>query len=106
MPLTEDQKICLDCGICCRYLTLIQGTKNKEVYQETIQFYANWGCVVLKYDDGVHFEVAIPYPCRYLNDNKCIIYEERPSICRKMNKNMKSNSAFLKRNCKLGDKSE
>ena len=98
MPLTQDQETCLDCKTCCKFLVQIQACKDKALYNDTVQFYSNWGCVVLKYDDGVRFEVAIPYPCRYLTSDGCRVYEERPKICR--NNEVNKRGAFFKRNCK------
>jgi len=101
MPLTEQQKTCLDCRVCCKYLVMNAGYEKLKDYQENMQFLANWGNVILSYGDNKHFEVAIPYPCKFLREDGCAIYEERPEVCR--NNDIDKRGAFFKRNCKLGE---
>lgn len=45
---------CVRCGECCRHIDLVEGLKHLQV-------------------NGI---------CKYLIENQCLIYEERPDLCR------------------------
>ncbi len=45
---------CVSCGECCRYIDIIEGLKDLHI-------------------NGV---------CKFLVDDKCSIYDKRPSLCR------------------------
>ena len=66
---------CKRCGECCRVLDLhitapAEDSENDEFYK------------IRGFDISDGFEIRIPHVCQHLVDNDCIIYENRPRVCR------------------------
>lgn len=74
--------VCTDCGNCCKVISpTVSQTDIKRISsflqiseEEFIETY-------LKTDDTNEYEMNA-LPCPFLKDNKCSIYEIRPTVCR------------------------
>ena len=61
---------CAKCDAkCCNYSKFIVRLTDEEVESG-------------KFDDAIAWQRYIPLPCVYLKNNKCSIYEHRPTVCR------------------------
>ncbi|NIT59709.1 MAG: hypothetical protein GWN00_26860 [Aliifodinibius sp.] len=70
-----------------------------ENIKDKVEFYSQWGSLVLQYGDGKTIECITYNPCRWLSDNGCAIYGIRPTVCKKFDG--RTASVFLQKNCKL-----
>jgi len=75
-------KSCIDCQVCCHYLTIPVGKFDKDY----IEFYKNFGLDMLE-DDRVYLFV-VPCSCQYITKEGCSIYENRPKVCRQQQPDM------------------
>ncbi len=73
---------CEQCGQCCLIHTIGVRVTRQEVEQlaqrehlSTSEYSTN----ILQYGDTF----IIPQPCRYLVNNRCIVHDIKPSVCRK-----------------------
>jgi uncharacterized protein len=79
----DDLVECLACARCCTYVGIGIDSPHRPKYATDVLWYLYHGGVYV-YRDGdgdwsVHFESR----CRNLaNDNKCLVYDNRPHICR------------------------
>jgi len=67
---------CMMCGDCCRYLSYIIPVD--EPGQDWIRLH---GATIEVWGDGLL--VKVPAVCDALVDNRCMIYETRPEVCRR-----------------------
>ena len=82
-PLTaEDQKICLSCMECCKWLGFVITPTGEQNIDELIQMYRWRGCEVKHVIDNQIFLVA-PSKCQHLTVLGCSIYHTRPAWCRR-----------------------
>ncbi len=67
---------------CCRYITVqIDAPKDKRDLEEIAWWLGHHHVSVYVESRRWHLEVRVP--CKYLSDeNLCIIYDHRPSVCR------------------------
>jgi len=72
----EEEISCENCNAaCCRYIELdVKGLTNDR--RKWLAFHN------IFYDD-VSQKLIIPLKCLYLKNNKCLIYDKRPNVCRK-----------------------
>ncbi|MFH1210152.1 MAG: YkgJ family cysteine cluster protein [archaeon] len=79
----ENQKLCGNCSLCCKYITLLIDTPvDKKDVDETIWFLLHEGIsVYITKDNQWHVEVKTM--CKELDkQERCDSYQERPLICR------------------------
>ena len=79
----EQQKICIKCGECCRWMTFTLNIPEAKRRQKFIEFYKVRECVVKIEEEQT--VVMIPHICPHLKDDGCDIYEDRPIACREYN---------------------
>ena len=95
MPnLTPEQRVCVGCQECCKYLTFIVGEGVIKAYREV---YEARGCVIrtiegstpssirvpsVKESTSFSFALRVPSVCPHLTEHGCDIYEGRPKHCR------------------------
>lgn len=79
MPLSEENRICLECRKCCEDLLIETAYLNSD--SEAAAFYRARGFKVRKGPAGkLVFEMTLP--CPKLTDSGCGIYRRRPRVCR------------------------
>lgn len=67
-----------DCAACCKFLIL---QVNPQYKSKDIRRWIESHGIELKEKDGGLF-AYIPIPCTALDGTKCLIYEDRPEVCR------------------------
>lgn len=73
---------CENCNQCCKHVVVeIDTPKNKDDYNEILWFLCHENMWVYV-DEDSDWNLEIKSPCKYLKDNRCSIYEERPETCR------------------------
>ena len=78
---------CEECNAeCCRYVTAdIDAPKDKDAWDE-IRWYVMHENVYVYQDNDGEWHVEFRTPCKNLGvDNKCLIYDKRPLVCRDHN---------------------
>jgi Fe-S-cluster containining protein len=96
MPnLTPEQRICVGCQECCRYLTFIIGEDIVNLYSE---IYKVRGCTIRRMPGSLSYALRVPSVCPHLTEHGCDIYEERPQHCREYDGTM---DPFMQDLCKL-----
>lgn len=80
MPnLTPEQRVCVGCQECCRYLTFIVGEDIVNLYSE---IYTVRGCTIRRMSGSPSYALRVPSVCPHLTERGCDIYETRPQHCR------------------------
>ena len=92
----EAQKICINCQLCCRYVTFTIAYYVPQQAVELKEYYEARGFEVKFHSDCI--EVMIKSFCPNLRDWGCAIYSERPALCRQYDGR---NDPLLKNRCKL-----
>ncbi len=70
MNLTaEQQKICIECGECCRWMTFTLDVIEAKRRQKFIEFYKARGCTIKTSTGDV--VVMIPHICPHLKEDGC-----------------------------------
>jgi Fe-S-cluster containining protein len=79
---------CMECQMCCRTLIVpvAAGEKSQARSRRSFLIFADtWGFKMLKW--GKKMYMAFENPCQHIDSEKgCLIYEKRPFICRKFEK--------------------
>ena len=79
--MRTEQEMCSDCGGFCCHSTFMGYPKSKRKDKEyaflTMRSNNTW----VEIDDGQRYFILYQ-PCPNLKNGKCIIYEDRPLICR------------------------
>ena len=76
---------CRKCpAICCHNLALAIGRPVNRTELEDLKWQLHFSTVKV-YIHGHHWYQWIKGTCRYLKNNRCTIYEDRPERCRKHN---------------------
>jgi len=84
MLIKQKNNVCLSCLECCKNISLPMNYKGKVNHHHYEEFAKTRNIKLVKVkDDKIYF--LIPYPCPYLTDEGCSVYEDRPSICRMYN---------------------
>ncbi|MBF0217644.1 MAG: YkgJ family cysteine cluster protein [Candidatus Omnitrophica bacterium] len=75
--------ICVNCDAkCCRYFVMDLKTPRSNEDFDKIRWYLAHENVVVYVDKGKWY-LDIKNRCRYIGaDNKCVIYDTRPGVCR------------------------
>lgn len=96
MPsLTPEQRVCVGCQECCRYLTFIVGEDIIDLYSE---IYKARGCTIRRVPNSKSYSLRVPSVCPHLTEHGCDIYEERPQHCREYDG---TKDPFMQDLCKL-----
>ncbi|RLC88837.1 MAG: hypothetical protein DRJ03_00950 [Chloroflexi bacterium] len=74
--MTPEQKICVECQECCKWLVFYLDKETLAFYKEV---YETRGCEI---NANALFVNA---PCQHLTKDGCAIYEHRPIYCRTYN---------------------
>jgi Fe-S-cluster containining protein len=84
-PIDEKQRLCLECLECCHYLEFGINLPRWIDYGAISHFYETRGCKTKLVSKGKLREVFIlvPYRCPHLSPTGCLIYKDRPEVCRK-----------------------
>lgn len=77
--LTPEQRVCVECQECCRYLTFIV---NQDVIERHREIYEARGCVIRQITGNPTFALRVPSVCQHLQPYGCDIYETRPQECK------------------------
>ena len=77
--LTHEQRVCIECQECCKYLTFIVGP---DVIKRHREIYEARGCVIRTMRDSNSFALRVPSVCQHLTEHGCDIYEDRPQECK------------------------
>jgi len=72
-----DSETCIECQECCNWLTFILPSLS----DDQKDFYERRGCRIVDQRDG-GYGVMVPSHCQYLGFAGCIIYNDRPGLCR------------------------
>jgi Fe-S-cluster containining protein len=77
--VTESDR-CAECGSCCKYIELdfAIGIFTLEKAKDIIKWLALHNVMY----DSKRDKLLFPLKCLMLQNNRCIIYETRPQICR------------------------
>lgn len=78
--LTPEQRVCVGCQECCRYLTFIV---SEDIIKQYSEIYTTRGCKIrsVKYSKS-SYSLRVPSLCPHLQDWGCDIYEQRPLHCK------------------------
>lgn len=84
--MKKNTKSCEGCnGACCRYVSVeIDVPEELKDFEEIKWFVIHKGVYVYVDEDDCWY-IEFSTPCRYLENNKCSIYEKRPNICKEYN---------------------
>ena len=94
MTKEEKEKICMECGECCKQIgILVDSTQNN--------FLAAWGWKLRPITGTPAMSATILHPCQHYVNNRCDIYETRPIFCREY---WACDDPALKHLCKLPSK--
>lgn len=75
---TPNQKACLSCMECCKYITFTVHSRNVD---SDVKMYRLKGCIVTAVY-GSDIFLVVPAKCKNLTKKGCSIYESRPQECR------------------------
>jgi Fe-S-cluster containining protein len=77
------QPPCRECNsLCCRHIALeIDAPKSKADF-DNIRWYLMHEKVRVGIDHSGEWLLEVPLVCRYLKNNGCAVYKNRPDICR------------------------
>lgn len=77
---------CFNCnGLCCRSVTLPLETDITKDEIRWLKYHNNIKIKRFKIKNKTYFDIEIKTECKYLKNNRCPIYKNRPAICRKYN---------------------
>jgi len=80
MPYSNEQKVCMKCQECCRWLTFILSAETAITLQE---FYEVRGCKIKDVPGNPKAKaVMVPTICPNITPWGCDIYQRRPRACR------------------------
>jgi Fe-S-cluster containining protein len=66
---------CSKCGACCKHMVLYIGNQDGNFdFQRWLKYHG------VNYKNGY---VDIPIKCKYLVNNRCMIYNRRPEMCKR-----------------------
>ena len=68
---------------CCRYVAIVLDTPRSKSDFENIRWFVSHENIAVHKDKDGDWLVEFVTPCKYLNDQLCSIYENRPEVCRK-----------------------
>lgn len=83
--LSKDRNLCSECeGLCCKYIAFPIDTPETRKDFDDIRWYLCHKGITVFLEDGQWY-VCVSNECRHLckDTKKCLIYEERPQICKK-----------------------
>lgn len=98
--MTPDQKTCIACQECCKWLTFIL---TNQTFEENWEAYEARGCLGIKVEGENFTGVMVPTVCQHLSALGCGIYETRPKQCRDYDGRT---DPFMQHKCKLSRKVE
>lgn len=81
MKPRSEQDMCKDCGgFCChsKFFGMDQDRKDSDVWNYMIERSTGW----IEYGDKKKRWFILNEPCSKFKDGKCLIYEQRPEICK------------------------
>lgn len=96
MTTTAQQKICIDCKECCKWLTFILSPHIMN--NDMVTFYRTRGCKIKLINDNFH--VMVPTTCPHLTEKGCDKYKHRPQKCREYDGRFDPAMKYI---CKLPD---
>ncbi len=76
LAISKDSELCLSCGLCCLGIFFSYGILNIDEVQLAEEF-------GLKYFTIEKGRLAFQLPCSVYKNNKCLIYLNRPSSCKR-----------------------
>lgn len=80
MAITAENKICIACQECCKWLTF-QVQIPDQLIKDYIKVYNSRGCRVHSIGNNA-LAVMVPSICPQLTSFGCKIYRDRPKLCR------------------------
>ncbi len=89
--MLQNDNPCLRCGTCCSSAFFaLMNVSIEDDAQELARWMSYFGCEPMKYptSEGEVLAVKIPMPCKHLAREPesgkmgCLIYENRPNVCR------------------------
>lgn len=92
---TPEQRVCIECQECCRYLTFIVGEDVINLYSE---IYTVRGCKIRRVKGEKTYSLRVPSVCPHLTPDGCNIYETRPQHCKEYDGRF---DPFMQDLCKL-----
>ena len=96
--MTEENKICIKCQECCRWLNFIVDPSVIEAFGEV---YRVRGCVITMLEGANAASILVPSVCPHLGVLGCRIYKQRPNYCRTYDAR---HDPFMQDRCKLPQK--
>lgn len=82
--MAKRKSLCGKCtGLCCRYMALPIDTPQDRDDYDDVRWYLCHEDVTIFVEDGSWY-INVKNKCKYLSgkDHLCLIYDERPKICR------------------------
>lgn len=78
----DNMNLCRDCGMCCKYITVIINPPATKKELDRIIWYLLHESTVFVEDDGT-WKVNLNRKCNAQNEKgECTIYEDRPNLCK------------------------
>lgn len=69
-------------AFCCTYISVHIDTPTTKVDFDELEWFVAHENISVYKDDENSWIVEVMTPCKNLKDNKCAVYENRPTVCR------------------------